>query len=84
MTRRVRFASGAGLIGTATAALRYWSFPLILVVVWMAAVTYTVVILGRGMSPLPAGSTSVPPPMAVVRATQSPHSPSAPVTSTHG
>jgi hypothetical protein len=61
-----RSAGGAGLFWAAAAGLRYWSFPLILVVAWMAAVTYTLVILSRGMSPVPAGSTFAPPPIAAV------------------
>ena len=39
-----------------TVTLRNWSFPLVLLVAWMAAVAYTLVVLGVGASPVRAGS----------------------------
>ena len=67
-----RSRTGAGLIHAAAAGLRYWSFPLIVVVAWMLAVSYTLIILSRRASPVRAGPTIAPPRIAAVQGTPSP------------
>jgi hypothetical protein len=66
------FLSGAGVVREATAVLRYWSFPLIVMLGWMLATTYTLVLLSRGpapvqAAPVQASPTSVPSPIAAVQ-----------------
>jgi hypothetical protein len=52
-------------------AIRYWSLPLVLVLAWIAAATYTLVILSAA-TPAAAGRTSLAPAPAVVAAVHAP------------
>ena len=68
MERSLRrwFANGAALGQSAKELFHDWGFPAILLVVWMIATTYTVVLVARGTPPVPGTAAAGGPPRASV------------------
>lgn len=70
----------AGLIRRAMVLIRYWSFPVMVILAWSVAVTYTLAIASARPAAVQSGATSAPPaeslPVVHARAPQQTRGPS--------